>query len=125
MAAEGSDFAGVTDVDPALRVSSGRRALGEAVARRLSTPLGALPDWPSYGYDLTTLIGTSVRDEIIRQNVRAQCIAEEEIERVNISINRPNSSALELAIQLFDAEGPFDLTVLVDELDVTAIIPET
>ena len=93
MAAEGSDFAGVDDIDPALRVVSGRLALAQAFARRLTTPVGSLPDWPEYGFDLQSAIGTALTDTQLKQKIRAQAELEEELEDIAISITRIRSSS--------------------------------
>lgn len=50
------------DIDAALTVVSGWRNLGNALARRLTTPYGSLFYDPDYGYDLRALLNAAVRD---------------------------------------------------------------
>lgn len=121
----GSDISGVLDIDSALSTVSGRRALAEAILRRLNTPRGNLPDDPTYGFDLKSIIGTSLRPSVIEQRVVAQVIAEEEVEDVRV---RVTSSAAEEEIQIdiivTDAEGEFEFTVLFSALTLDVILPE-
>lgn len=123
MPAEGSDISGVEDIDRAWRVVSGRLALAQAFARRLGTPRGSLPDWPDYGYDLVSAIGTSQTDSQIRQKVQEQATQEEEIEDIETSIERTQDGGVFLKIRLFDGDGPFEFTVNVSDLAIEAIIP--
>ena len=118
----GTDFSGVLDIDPAWRVVDGKRALAQAVARRLSTPLGSLADHPDYGFDLRSAIGTSMTESQIFQGVQSQVLAEEQVESATIKVTL-DDGALEVLINLVTAEEPFEFTVLVDDLAVTAIIP--
>jgi phage baseplate assembly protein W len=53
MADLGTDLGCVSDLTSTMSLVSGRRALGEACARRLQTPRGRLIKHPNYGYDLT------------------------------------------------------------------------
>lgn len=121
----GSDFSGDSDLDPALSMSSGRRALGQAIVRRLSTPAGRLADFPAYGFDVTSLIGRIVSVTAIVQGVSDQCRQEEEVEDVDVTATySQNASALRLDIKVQSGLGPFDLTLNVNDLGVTAIIPQ-
>lgn len=122
MADLGSDFSGTLDLDPALRQVSGQRALAEAVVRRITTPRGSFPDFPDYGFDVESLIGSTMTDSAIRQRITEQAQLEEEVKSCRVTIAR-NFGAVEISIALKNAEGPFSLTVNVSELGVTAIIP--
>lgn len=95
----------------------------QAIARRLSTPLGGLADWPGYGFDLRSVIGTSISDELIRQRVREQVLAEEEVEQAVVKVASRDDGLMQIQIAIEDADGPFDLTVNISDLEVTAIIP--
>ena len=50
--AYGTDLSGITDLDASMSETSGIQGLGQALARRISTPRGTLPDDPNYGYDV-------------------------------------------------------------------------
>lgn len=56
----GSDLSCVSDVTPDMREVSGRRALAEALVRRLQTPRGTLLDDQNYGFDLVGELGDDV-----------------------------------------------------------------
>lgn len=125
MVAEGTDFAGTDDIDPAWRTVGGRLATAEALARALQTPLGTLPDFPSYGYDLLDAVGTTQRDNVIIANIQNQAGQIETIEAVNVTLDRTNQdSDLSIQIIIFDADGPFTLTVNISGLEITSIVPD-
>ena len=121
----GSDFAGGADLDPALSEQTGRRALGDAIVRRLTTPRGGYPDFPSYGFDVATVIGRSLEPNVIAQRVLEQVRAEEEVEQAAMDVTvSADGTTVQLDIRVVDGAGPFELTISVDDLGVTAIIPE-
>lgn len=117
----GSDISGVMSLDFALTVSTGRRALAEAILRRLTTPRGGLFYDPAYGYSVLSLIGSTVPNTVIEQRVFEQVFLEEEVEDATITVTRTATSIrIELAIE--DGEGPFDLVLSASELTVEAIL---
>lgn len=113
----GSDLAGIDDINPALSTATGRRALAEAVCRRLSSPEGSLPGDPSYGYDLTMLIGSTTPASTIQSKVRAQCVAEEGVSSALVTVNQI-AEALEVALVLGTADGPLKLVLLATAVSV-------
>ena len=121
----GTDFAGALDIDPSWReATSARRALAEAIVRRLTTPLGQLPDYPSYGFDVRGLIGSSLNSSQIRQRVRVQCLAEEEVLAAKVTVAAENGGeSITIDIAITDGEGPFALTLAINDLATEAIIP--
>jgi hypothetical protein len=125
MAELGSDISGIEDLDPALSTVDGRRALAQAVARRYITPAGTHPDDPSYGYDLTDVIGSSVPPEEIEHYALAQARLEEEVEeaRCSMSVTGPlDAQAIAMTITLVDAQGPFTFTVVASALTVKLLL---
>lgn len=120
----GSDFAGGTELDAALSLQSGQRALGDAIIRRLTTPRGGIPDFPAYGFDVGSLIGRTLTPNAIAQLVLEQVRAEEEVEEAALDVEQSDDgSTITLSIRVVAADGPFDLTLSIDDLGVTAIIP--
>jgi hypothetical protein len=118
------DFSGVTDLDRALSVVNGPRCVAEAVARRLAS--GELEDFPGYGFNLDDAIGSSLPEYAIRQRVKGQVFAEEEVQDARIVVTKTTAEAgdsllVEVTIQTI--EGPASLTVTASEVGVTAIIP--
>lgn len=119
----GTDFSGGTDLDPALREApSPRHALSDAIVRRLSNDAGVIPEFPSYGFNLTTIIGSAMSETMIQQRIVAQCLDEEEVEDVTVTTFREGDS-ITIEIELTDGFGPFDLTLNVSSLGVTAVFP--
>jgi len=120
----GTDFSGGSELDWSLSEASGRLALGQCIVRRLSTESGSLRDFPEYGYDLTQLIGSAVADvAVIEEKVLEQCYQEEEVlfAEVKVTIIKPTTISIKVILQ--DADGPFQLTIDVSDLNVSAIIP--
>jgi phage baseplate assembly protein W len=118
----GTDFSGGKDLDPALREVGGQRALADALIRRLTTGLGNLQDYPDYGFDISNLIGTSLTDDQIKQSVLAQMYGEEEVELAVVTVQR-DGPAVTLIIRIVSGDGPFDLTLNINDVGVSAIIP--
>lgn len=117
----GSDISGVDDLDAGLTEVEGRLALAQAILRRFRTPRGTLPEDPAYGEDLTELIGTTLTPLRIEQKVVAQVYAEEEVERASADVTSLNET-ISISIEVEDAQGPFELTVTSDELQVSMFL---
>lgn len=71
----------------------GTQNLGLRLARRLTTPYGALAiinDDPDFGYDIYQLLNTKYDQQIISaaiSDIEAECLKEEEVQFANVSIN--------------------------------------
>lgn len=122
MADLGSDIAGALDLDPGLRVVSGRRALADAIVRRLTNQRGVFPDWPDYGFDLQSVVGTTLNLSQVRQLILEQCLLEEEVESATATLEQ-RGETLVATISVSDGAGPFDLTISVSDVSTEAIIP--
>lgn len=124
MATEGTDFSGSTDLDSALREApTARHALVDAIVRRLTTRNGALVDFPAYGFDLRTLIGSTVSETAVKQKIIAQCLDEEECEGATVTISK-TVDTVTIVVSIEDGDGPFDLTLDVSALEVSAVFPQ-
>lgn len=120
----GTDFKGGYDLDPNLAESSGTTALAECIIRRLTTERGTLEDYPNYGEDLTQYIGRlGVSPSAVESAVTSQCYQEEEVDGASVVVEFIGSTMV-VKISIVAGEEPFELTLNVDELQVTAIIPE-
>ncbi len=116
---------GIPDLDPAFALVSGRLALVQAIARRLTTRQGELAwigDDPVYGEDLRELLGEDATPRAsfrAAQRIQAQCLADERVlsARAEVTITQ---GRLVATVQLTDADGPFRLT-----LAITAVGVET
>jgi hypothetical protein len=118
------DFSGVTDLDRALSVVSGPRCVAEAVARRLGSD--ELEDFPGYGFNLDEAIGSALPEYAIRQRVKGQVFAEEEVLDARIVVTKTTMEAgdsLDVEVTIQTVEGPASLTVTAGAVGVTAIIP--
>jgi hypothetical protein len=83
----GSDFAGILDIDATLTWVSGWRNLGNALARRLTTPNGGLFYDPDYGFDLRSLLNAAVRDTTwIEARIVKEVLKDKRVQRATASI---------------------------------------
>jgi phage baseplate assembly protein W len=119
----GIDIACVDDLDPGWELVSGRKALGQALARRLSTPRGGLFYAPTYGYDLRAWLNADL-DAIdvfaIAAGVEAECERDPRVQRAAASVSfESTTERLRVTVYVVDAEGPFELV-----LDVSAVTVE-
>ena len=120
----GTDFSGGLDLDPGFRQApSARHALSDAIVRRLISVPGCIFEEPTYGFDVSSIIGSSLTDSVIRQRILAQCLAEEEVQDATVSISRTGETVA-ISIELEDGDGPFDLTLDVSDLEVSAVFPQ-
>lgn len=121
MAELGSDISGVDDLDATLSVVTGKRALAQAILRRLTTPLGMLIDDPTYGLDVRSFIGDPVYPDNIKQEIVKQLDQEEEVLRASVAVVfDARTSLLQIQINVVAGDGPFELTISVNELALTA-----
>ncbi len=124
----GSDIGGVYRMDYAMSRVSGRRALAEAILRRLTTRKGGLFYAPTYGFSVADLIGASLPPGLIEQGVLEQVLSEEEVEDARCAVTVTGES-IAVDIKVKDAEGPFTLTLSVDgdgpQLSIRALLDET
>lgn len=119
----GEDISGVRSIDRALTVASGRRALAEAILRRLTTPRGGLVGSPAYGYDALDTIGASVPAGVVEQRVLEQVLAEEEVEDARCSVAfDARLGSMTILVEVTEAGGPFELTLTSDQFTVSALV---
>lgn len=119
----GTDLSCTWDLDPRCAVVTGRRLLAEAVFRRLITPRGMLIDDPEYGTDITNMINddmTPTEIEALRAAIVHECGKDERVESATVAIAAPPSGTgrYTITITLEDADGPFDLTLSVNDVTV-------
>lgn len=121
----GTDIAGVLDLDAGLTTVSGRLALAQRILRRLTTPRGGLLGSSSYGYDVLSMVGSSVPASVVEQRVLEQVLYEEEVEDAQCAATM-NAATSEMTVELsvVDADGPFDLVLTASELTVSALIDD-
>jgi phage baseplate assembly protein W len=117
----GTTFSCTSDIDLTRRVS-GIRVVGEALARRLSTPRGSLINASDYGYDLRQLLNESLDQagiNRVQMSIAAEC---EKDERVLSAVAECRfdfaASKLTVAVGVTTAQAPFTLVLSVDALTV-------
>lgn len=121
----GTDVLVISDIGLRWDLVTGRKNLAAAIARRLSTPRGTF-DWdPNYGFDLRDALNAGMTATQISQLRGAITDESEKDERVLaaavvVDFNFATSS-LSVKITLTDADGPFDLILLVTALTVEVL----
>lgn len=112
-----SDAAGATDLAYDLRQSTGARATAERVARRYQTQRGALWYDPDFGTALTELVNASAPLSTLEQAAEAEALKDEEVADAQATATQ-SGTTIDLRVELATAEGPFVLTIAVNELAV-------
>jgi len=117
----GSDFSALDDIDQSLRVVDGKTALMQALARRLTTPRGALWYAPAYGYDVGAHVNSGTDVAVIEAAAEAQILDDERVDDadVTITISQPDPGITagqrwDMTLRITTAEGPFEFTLAVD-----------
>lgn len=126
MADLGTDFDCGEDLSPTLGLVSGRKALAQAILRRLSTRRGELERHPTYGVDVASCLNDDLGTQellALQQAIRAQCLEDERVRRVDVEVSTPTQRSLRIALRLTDADGPFRLVFAASQLTV-AILEE-
>jgi hypothetical protein len=127
----GVDIDVLDDLPPTFRLVSGQRNLGNAIARRLSTPSGALAligGDPEYGFDLRDKMNanwTQAELAALGAQVEAECRKDERVEGATVTAAHDlRTSTLRIDIQLQSAAGPFALVVQVSDVGIEMLQPE-
>jgi hypothetical protein len=124
----GVDLDVLTDLPPSFALASGWRNLGNAIARRLSTPAGALArigDDPDYGFDLRGLLNAdvSVQDvAILGPRIEHEVEKDDRVLQAAVaSVFTWQEYSLAVSIDVLTASGPFRLILGVGQLSVDVI----
>lgn len=115
----GSDLSCDTDLTERMdEVGASTLALGQALARRLDCPRGALLDDPDYGIDLRAHLnrGSTTRDlRTLATRIKAEIEKDDRVDTVAVQVTPAtdgSSLAVELAVTPVDASvGDFGLTL--------------
>jgi phage baseplate assembly protein W len=119
----GTDFGGLLDISPAMTMVSGRKALGQALARRLMTPRGHLFYDPDYGTDIRDYLNDSFNSYIVNSQIRNELMKDERVSDVAVSSSfNADSQTLSIQIKVTDNEGDFNLTLSVSSVDYKLFI---
>lgn len=110
----GTDIVCVDDLDPYFDLVSGPEGVAQAIARRLTTPLGGLLTDPTYGFDLRALLNTSLSGSdvlAIRSAVEGQCLLDQRVDNVEVVVDVDSSGDVDVSVSPVLVEGQtFTLT---------------
>lgn len=123
MADLGTDIAmavnedGALDMDPYFGAVSGREALAQAVARRLTAERGSLFYDPNYGTDVRLSLNDSATSASLfrlRTAIEAEAMKDERVERARATVEVEDSGRrIKVRLYLTDSDGPFQLVLAV------------
>lgn len=124
----GSDILVFPDLDETMEPRTGAVVLGDALARRLTTPRGSLPFHPNYGFDLREYLNSEMTDEEL---FRCKADSELEVEKDERVLNAdssvsfdPSSETLTLVVRVEAEAGPFKLTIAASQATVSILYEE-
>jgi hypothetical protein len=125
----GSDLSLVDDLTPNMTVVSGLRLVGEAIARRLQTPHGALLDDSLYGFDVTGLVNADMSTgdvAALNAGIRTECLKDQRVTSAKVTSQfieqvPPSLGYLEITISLGTSSGPFKLVLAADQVTVAIL----
>ncbi len=125
----GVDVNAITDVPLRWGMTSGWRNLGNALARRLETPQGSMPDDPNYGFDVRDYLNggfTAPQIGQIRASSAAECLKDPRVQSVDIDFTWiAASSSIRVVLTVETADGPFTFVLDVSALTVEMLDTET
>lgn len=125
----GRDTSCLTDVGLVdVQITNPVQLIGQRLARRLQTPRGALAainDDPNFGWDVRQYINGKISPATIaaaQTQIQAECLKDEQLSACAVTIEYVRSTGL-MTIQIgaVTSQGPFTLTLTVDELTVGAV----
>ncbi len=114
----GNDTEAVSDLTFPRSQVEGEIMMAQAMARRLTTRRGGLFYAPDYGYDLRQFLKGSVPPtSVINGNIENELLKDDRVADVTAE-STFNGTTLEVRVFGNGAEGPFDLTISIDEVTV-------
>lgn len=120
------------DLDPSFRAITGQRVVSEAVARRLCTPRGSMPDDPNAGFDLRRLVHAKMdshRTLQLKTSIEREAEKDERVFRARAALtveygaggaNKRNVSVT-ADVDVETMYGGFSLVLGVDDVSVTVL----
>lgn len=105
-------------------MASGRQAVGEAIARRWSTTQGRLVTDPSYGHNLTDLVGADLSPsdtQKAQQQAAAQAEADPRVLACQVTLTLDVAGTLTATAVVTTADGPFTLVMSVGQVTPTTL----
>ncbi len=118
----GSDFSAVSDINSSLTRVDGEVGLGQAGARRLSTPGGRKHYDLNYGFDMRQFVNAPATKFRAERGAEMELVKDERVLSADVTvifIQDEVPPRLKVNATMQSEDGPFDLT-----LDVTALTVE-
>jgi hypothetical protein len=106
-------------------MASGFQCVAEAVARRWSTPYGALLYDPDYGYDVTDEVGDDLSPSDIAQmqaKLQNEAQKDERVKSCSATVTLTVAGLLTIVAQIQTAAGPFQLVLAVSAVNVSILM---
>lgn len=124
MADLGRDISAWPDLDTSFAMVEGRTAYAQAIARRCVTRKGSLPFHPSYGFDVRAFLNEAISTtdlHRIKAGVEDQAAQDERTVDAQATVTF-TAGALRLDLLLDTGDGPFPLTLTVDQVSTTLLL---
>jgi hypothetical protein len=100
-------------------MATGNVCVGEAIARRWSTTPGKLIDDPTYGYNLTDLIGSDLTPTQIAyaaQQLASEAQKDERVQSAVVFLTSNAAGTLTATATIVTGAGPFKLVLSVSDV---------
>jgi hypothetical protein len=124
----GSDFwIGGTplDLDPSMRLTSGRPLLSQNLVCRFSTPRGGAIDCPNDGLDLRDLVSdgmTQSQINALQGQIQQEALKDQRVQSLTVQCSFTSAtSTLTVTLNVVSLYGPFQLTLAVTSLTVAIL----
>jgi hypothetical protein len=129
----GIDFSCITDITPALDIVHGRESLAQAIARRTTSDPGDMFGLPDYGRNVERWLNTSHPQDLsaLNSEMTAEALLDERVLDAAVDAVLTSaefdeaSSTIENTIRLVDENGPFELTISIDNVTTDVILDGT
>ena len=120
------DADGILDLDPSFRLVSGRTALVQALARRITTQAGTLAwigDDTEYGHDVREYLGDEAAPRaafVVSSRVERELLKDERVKAARVTASL-TSGSLVIVAQVSDADGPFRFTLAIAGVTISLL----
>lgn len=122
----GTDLDCITDIGPSMALAANARNMGNAIARRLTTPRGSLIYDPDYGFDVRALLNAGTTDNgaaITQSQIANEVVKDERIGSCDptfVFVQSTGQLIITLSITLSNG-APFTLVLSATALTVTIL----
>lgn len=119
----GSDFAGFSDLTATMAIAEGFEALAQDLLWLLRSPRGSYPEDPSLGFDIRSVVGSTMPVSVIEQRVLEQVTNHEEVSDALCSATYLADGRVQVLIRVVAIDGTTgDLTLTADQLTIEALL---